>query len=173
MGVKVMLDFEIAEMYGVETRRLNESVKRNLERFPEDFMFQLTNQEFANLKSQIATSSWGGTRKNPYVFSEHGVAILSGLLRSPVAIQVNINIIRAFVAMRQLILAAPEDRVSELQNDIKELKMYVEDILIDQNEINEDTRGQLEAISMSLAELQAENSVQRKPRKEIKGFRPD
>ena len=99
-GQQVMLDRDLAELYGVETRRLNEQVKRNIERFPEDFMFQLTSNEFDNLKSQIATSSWGGVRKLPYAFTEQGVAMLSGVLKSPTAVEVNIRIMRAFVSMR-------------------------------------------------------------------------
>jgi len=98
---KVMLDTELAEMYGIETKRLNEQVKRNLDRFPEDFMFQLTPDEWANLKSHFATSSWGGRRTPPYMFTEQGVAMLSSVLSSPIAIQVNISIMRVFVKMRQ------------------------------------------------------------------------
>ena len=100
-GKRVMLDFDLAEMYQVETRRLNEQVKRNIKRFPDDFMFQLTNQEFTNLMSQNATSRWGGTRKLPYAFTEHGIAMLSGLLNSDIAIDTNIIIIRTFIMMRQ------------------------------------------------------------------------
>ena len=99
-GQQVMLDRDLAELYGVETRRLNEQVKRNIERFPEDFMFQLTPNEFDNLKSQIAISSWGGVRKLPYAFTEQGVAMLSGVLKSSTAVEVNIRIMRAFVSMR-------------------------------------------------------------------------
>ena len=99
-GQQVMLDRDLAELYGVETKRLNEQVKRNIERFPEDFMFQLTSNEFDNLKSQFATSSWGGVRKLPYAFTEQGVAMLSGVLKSPTAVEVNIRIMRAFVSMR-------------------------------------------------------------------------
>ncbi len=99
-GQRVMLDRDLAAMYEVETRRINEVVKRNIKRFPSDFMFQLTNQEFDNLISQIATSNWGGVRKMPYAFTEQGVAMLSGLLNSDVAIQANIVIMRAFVSMR-------------------------------------------------------------------------
>lgn len=99
-GQQVMLDRDLAELYGVETKRLNEQVKRNLERFPEDFMFQLTSNEFDNLKSQFATSSWGGVRKLPYAFTEQGVTMLSGVLKSPTAVKVNIRIMRAFVSMR-------------------------------------------------------------------------
>ena len=96
-----MLDFDLAMLYQTETRRINEAVKRNIRRFPDDFMFQLTAPEFSNLMSQFAISSWGGTRKLPYAFTEHGVAMLSGLLHSEVAIYANIAIMRAFVAMRE------------------------------------------------------------------------
>jgi hypothetical protein len=96
-GQKVMLDRDLAGLYGVPVKRLNEQVKRNLKRFPGDFMFLLTRQEVMNLKSQIATSSWGGTRKLPYAFTEQGVAMLSSVLNSERAIQVNIAIMRAFV----------------------------------------------------------------------------
>lgn len=103
-GQQVMLDRDLAELYGVETRRLNEQVKRNIERFPEDFMFQLTPNEFDNLKSQIATSSWGGVRKLPYAFTEQGVAMLSGVLKSPTAVEANIRIVRAFVSMHHFMV---------------------------------------------------------------------
>jgi len=96
---QVMLDFDLAEMYGVETKRLNEQVKRNIQRFPIDFMFQLTNNEFDSLRSQFATSKRGGKRYLPYVFTEQGVAMLSGILNSETAINVNIAIMRAFVAI--------------------------------------------------------------------------
>ena len=96
---QVMLDFDSAEMYGVETKRLNEQVKRNIQRFPIDFMFQLTNNEFDSLRSQFATSKRGGKRYLPYVFTEQGVAMLSGILNSETAINVNIAIMRAFVAI--------------------------------------------------------------------------
>src|ERR1700749_423717 len=95
-GIKVMLDKDLAEIYGVEVKRLNEAVKRNFARFPSDFMFQLANVEWENLKPQFATSSWGGTRKLPYVFTEQGVSMLSSVLKSETAIQVNIQIIRVF-----------------------------------------------------------------------------
>lgn len=102
-GVKVMLDFHLAALYDVETRVLNQAVQRNIERFPEDFMFQLSDNEIKNLTSQIVTSSWGGRRRAPYAFTEQGVAMLSGVLRSGKAINVNIAIMRAFVSMRKLI----------------------------------------------------------------------
>ena len=102
--VKVMVDEDLAELYEVETRRLNEQVKRNIDRFPKDFMFQLTKEEFEILKSQNATSSWGGRRKLPNVFTEHGVLMLSSVLNSKKSIQVNIQIMRVFTKMRELLL---------------------------------------------------------------------
>ena len=115
-GKQVMLDRDLARLYGVETKRLNEAVKRNIERFPEDFMFQLNKEEFENWKSQIVTSNWMtqnatsnsiimGARKLPNAFTENGIAMLSGVLNSQTAIRVNIEIMRAFVAMRHSILA--------------------------------------------------------------------
>lgn len=108
---KVMLDKDLAELYQVETRRLNEQVKRNLKRFPDDFMFQLTTSEFENLKSQIATSSWGGARKLPLVFTEQGVAMLSGILSSDRAIAVNIQIMRVFTKVRNMLTDNTELRL--------------------------------------------------------------
>jgi hypothetical protein len=107
-GEKVMLDRDLAELYSVETKRLNEAVKRNIERFPKDFMFQLTRVEIENLKSQIATSSfetqWGGSRTLPYAFTEHGILMLSSVLKSEKAVQVNIHIMRIFSKTRELLL---------------------------------------------------------------------
>ncbi|MCH7611784.1 MAG: ORF6N domain-containing protein [Candidatus Marinimicrobia bacterium] len=100
---KVLFDRDLAELYGVETRRLNEQVSRNIDRFPGDFMFLLTDDEFQNMKSHFAISSWGGTRKLPRVFTEQGIAMLSSVLYSSRAIQVNIAIMRAFVKMRQML----------------------------------------------------------------------
>lgn len=106
-GHKVMLDSDLAELYEVETKRLNEQVQRNIDRFPEDFMFQLENHEVTRLRSQFATSNEGrgGRRFNPYVFTEQGVAMLSSVISSPRAIQVNIEIMRAFVKLRQLLMS--------------------------------------------------------------------
>ena len=115
-GQRVMLDFDLAELYQVETRRLNEAVKRNIKRFPKDFMFQLNVDEWIILKSQFATSRWGGTRKLPYAFTEQGLAMLSGVLNSDIAIQVNINIMRAFVAVRQMIANHTVDKTTKLQH---------------------------------------------------------
>jgi hypothetical protein len=101
---KVMLDEDLAELYQIPTKRLNEQVERNSLRFPEDFSFRLTELEFENLKSQLATSSWGGRRKLPVAFTEHGVLQLSSVLNSDIAIKVNIQIIRIFNRMRQMLL---------------------------------------------------------------------
>jgi hypothetical protein len=115
-GHKVMLSTDLAELYGVEPRVLVQAVKRNIDRFPEDFMFSLTNQEVVNLKSQIVTSSWGGIRRaNPYAFTEQGVAMLSSVLRSKRAVQVNISIMRAFVKIREM-LSTHKDLARKLAN---------------------------------------------------------
>jgi len=102
-GAKVMLDKDLAELYGVSTRNLNKAVNRNIKRFPDDFMVRLTKEEFDNLMFQIGTSSWGGTRKLPYAFTEQGVAMLSSVLRSDRAIMVNIQIIRIFTRIRYIL----------------------------------------------------------------------
>lgn len=102
-GQRVMFAQDLAELYSVETKVLMQAVKRNIDRFPGDFLFQLTEQEFTNLRSQIVTSNWGRTRYLPYAFSEQGVAMLSSVLRSPRAVAVNIEIMRSFVRMRALI----------------------------------------------------------------------
>ena len=102
-GQKVMLDNDLAELYQLETKQLKRQVRRNLERFPEDFMFELTKDEYNSLRSQFGTSSWGGTRYLPMVFTEQGVAMLSSVLNSKTAIQVNINIIRVFTKIRMLL----------------------------------------------------------------------
>jgi hypothetical protein len=107
---KVMIDRDLAELYGVETRILNQAVKRNAERFPADFMFQLTPAEFSILKSHFVISSWGGVRKMPFAFTDYGVAMLSGVLNSETAIQINIKIMRAFTRMRQLTMQSADLR---------------------------------------------------------------
>ena len=107
-GEKVILDQDLAGMYGVETRALVQAVKRNIDRFPGDFMFQLSKDEFSNLKSQIVTSSWGGRRTRPYAFTEQGVAMLSSVLRSRRAVLVNIEIMRTFVRLRRILATHDE-----------------------------------------------------------------
>jgi hypothetical protein len=128
-GQKVMLDDDLAELYQVETRRLNEQVKRNSERFPDDFMFRLNQEELENLMSQIATSSWGGRRKLPYAFTEQGVAMLSAILNSEVAIRVSIRIIRVFTKMRELLLTH-KDILLQLEKMEKKLTGHDQDIAL-------------------------------------------
>ena len=166
-GQRVMLDFDLAELYGVETKNLNLSVKRNIKRFPPDFMFQLTNSEWESLRFQFVTSKRGGRRYMPYTFTEQGVAMLSGLLNSDIAIEMNISIMRAFIAMRNLIANQSIDKISQLQSELMELKSYIEDVFTDYNDINEDTRIQLELINQTLAALQADKKLTDKPRKRI------
>ena len=173
-GQKVMLDRDLATMYGVETRALNQAVKRNMERFPEDFMFQLTDEETTDWKSQIVMSNSikMGLRRNPYAFTELGVAMLSSVLNSKAAIQVNMGIMRAFVAVRQMISLPSATQFLQLQNEVKELKEYLEEVFTDQNDINEDTRMQLELINQTLAELQAQKRLAEKPRNPIGFIKP-
>ena len=157
---KVMIDRDLAKLYGVETKVLNQAVKRNIERFPVDFMFQMNDEEFTNWKSQIVTSNSikMGLRRKPYVFTELGVAMLSSVLKSPSAIQVNISIMRAFVAMREALSATSKgEGCKNYQLQIEELKQYIEEILADQNDINESTSIQLDLINQAIAELQAVN----------------
>jgi hypothetical protein len=122
---KVLLDFDLAALYGVETSTLKRQVRRNIERFPDDFMFELSKEEFENLRSHYVTSSWGGHRYLPMAFTEQGVAMLSGILRSPTAILVNIQIMRVFVKMRNLIT-----RYEELLEKVEALEANA----LDQNE---------------------------------------
>ena len=160
-GQRVMLDRDLAEMYGVPTKVLNQSVKRNIERFPEDFMFQLTTEETLIWKSQIVTSNSikMGLRRNPYAFTELGVAMLSSVLNSKTAVQINMGIMLAFVAVRQMVSLPQNNTLVDLQLEVKELKAYVEEVFADYNDINEDTRVQLELINQSLAELQSQKQV--------------
>ena len=107
-GEKVMLDSDLSEIYGVETKRLNEQVKRNISRFPSDFMFQLNDDEWKTLRSQNATSSWGGRRTLPYAFTEHGAIMLASVLNSETAIKASIAVVRAFVKLREFVLMSKE-----------------------------------------------------------------
>lgn len=202
-GQRVMLDRDLAAMYGVETKRLNEAVRRNMKRFEgDDFMFRLTKDEatqvalgsqFATLetplytgnledltrsRSQFATLNNGrgsNIKYLPYAFTELGVAMLSSVLKSETAINVNREIMRAFVEFRHLATSLPIPNtaadVAQLRKDFEDLKLDIEDILHDQNDINESTRQQLDAISTALAELQSKEPRQ-KPRRRI-GFIQD
>ena len=124
-GYRVMFDNDLAALYQVETKYLNKMVKRNLKRFPSDFMFQLTDKEWEILRFQIGTSSWGGLRYLPYVFTEQGIAMLSGLLNSDIAININIEIMRAFVQLRYYVLSQSDsnEQIAELR---KLLMLYIE-----------------------------------------------
>lgn len=126
-GIKVMLDYDLAELYEVETRALNQAVKRNMKRFPIDFIFQLNEEEAEILKSQFVTSSWGGTRKLPFAFTEHGVNMLASVLRSNKAIEVNIQIVRAFIILRQYALGYAELN-QKLENFMLETNLQFNDI---------------------------------------------
>ena len=126
-GQRVMLDFDLSELYEVETRALNQAVKRNIKRFPSDFMFQLSNKEYDNLMSQSVISSWGGTRKLPFAFTEHGVTMLASVLRSEKAIEINIQIVRAFIALRQFALGYAELN-QKLETFMLETNMQFSDI---------------------------------------------
>lgn len=107
-GQKVILDSDLASLYEVETKKLNQAIKRNLERFPEDFMFQLSEDEFANLRSQFVTSSWGGRRYPPYAFTEHGAIMAASVLNTPKAVEMSVYVVRAFVKLRTLALQYKE-----------------------------------------------------------------
>ena len=175
-GQRVMLDFDLASLYQVETHALNQAVKRNIERFPEDFMFQLTRGEWEILKSQIVTAkSIAKQRFQPDAFTENGVAMPSSVLRSPLAIQVNIGFMRAFTEFRRMAASLPPANpaadIAQLRKDFEDLKLDIKEILHGQNDINESTRIQLDTISTALAKLQYDKYDKReqKPRRKI-GF---
>ncbi len=175
-GQRVMLDRDLAMLYDVETRVLNQAVKRHIGRFPEDFMFQMTEAEWKNMTSQFVMTSWGKRPKSalPLAFTEYGVVMLASVLRSDIAVQTSILITRAFVAMRQLVARPPDSKVEILQKDIKDLREYIEDVFADQNDINEDTRMQIELINQALAELQVKNKGEvRKERPRIGFIKPE
>jgi hypothetical protein len=149
-GKKVILDYELAKMYQVETRALKQAVRRNIERFPTDFMFELTEEEMKNLTSQFVTSSWGGTRHQSFAFTEQGVAMLSSVLKSKIAIHVNISIMRAFVLMRQWALThqelskrldALEQQYGQKFSDIEQVLNYL--IQKDQKTIQQGARKEI------------------------------
>ena len=170
-GQRVMLDFDLAELYQVETRVLNQAVKRNIDRFPEDFMFQVTAEEWVVISSQFVMTSRNKRPKSalPLAFTEHGVVMLSSVLRSDIAVQTSVLITRAFVAMRQIIANSPVIMSAQLQKEIKELKEYIEDVFADPNDINDDTRMLIELINQVLAELQVHKKLSEKTRRPI-GF---
>lgn len=155
-GQKVMLDFDLAELYGSETKRLKEAVRRNLKRFPGDFMFELTKEEFESLRSQIASSNKrGGTRYMPFAFTEQGVAMLSSVLNSEAAIEINISIMRAFVTVRQYLSSvnSTTKEIEELKQRMKMLEEGNEDTIAAVNDLSEDTRKELDDIYLALSQL--------------------
>ena len=172
-GSRVMLDFDLAKLYSTETSLLKRAVRRNMERFPEDFMFQLTKEEANSLYSsgvfQAGTPQYNFSAYAPFAFTEQGVAMLSSVLNSDVAIEVNISIMRAFVAVHQLISNPPVNDLAKLQSEIQELKGYIEEVFTGYNDINDDTRMQIELINRTLAELQTKEKDVSKPRNPI-GF---
>ena len=154
-----MLDFDLAFSYGIETRVLKQAVRRNIKRFEgDDFMFEVTNDELSRSQFVTLNKRRGGNIKyKPFAFTELGVAMLSSVLYSETAIEMNRNIMRAFVAVRQLVLNQPVDKANDLQNEVRALKESIEGFFNDQNYINEDTRMQLELLHESLAELQVKH----------------
>ena len=188
-GLRVMLDRDLAELYGVETRVLNQAVKRNINRFPEDFMFQLTAEERDNMSSQIVMTSGQVSDMSsqivmtspnkrpkvalPYAFTEHGALMLASVLKSPSAIQMSVMVTRAFIAMREALsgMLSVNYKVEQLSHKVDQLNNYVEEILHDQNDINcmqEETNTeialQIEAINDALDQLREKPST---PRKQI------
>lgn len=147
-GQKVLLDADLAALYGVETRRLNEQVRRNLGKFPEDFIFEVSNEEVSNLKSHFATSSWGGRRKLPLAFTEHGAIMAATVLRSPRAVEVSVYVVRAFVRLRELAMSNIEFalRLDELENKTELISLKHETF-------EHSTRVQLKQVIEALREL--------------------
>ena len=178
-GVRVMLDFDLAALYQVETRVLKQAVRRNIERFPEDFMFEMTEQEYnsliISLRSQIVTSKErGGRRYMPLAFTEHGVIMLASLLRSEIAVQMSVQITRAFVAMRNYIMSTRhiEAELAELRAKLELLERNEEENLAAVNDLSEDMRGEIADIYQAIAALSVKvhQSVADHPRQKI-GFK--
>ena len=158
-GRRIMLDSDLAELYCVETKNLKRAVKANIERFPPDFMFELTKEEYDSLRCKNFTLKTGRGQHSkylPFAFTREGIAMLSGLLRSDIAVRANINIMRAFFQMQEalLIVSNTQLQLEQIRAEIKQLRTDMNDTLADQNEINELTRAQLDAISDVLTELQ-------------------
>ena len=169
-GQKVMLDKDLAKLYGVSTGNLNKAVKRNIERFPERYMFQLTSDE--NLKFQNGISSWGGSRSFPYAFTEQGVAMLSSVLHSPTAIQVSISIIDAFVAIRNYIVSTTSisSELTAIKAKLELLERNDEDNLEAINDLSEDIRQEIDTIYQAIAALSVKEAADTTPRQKI-GFK--
>ena len=160
-GDKVLLDVDLARLYGVNTKRLNEQVKRNYARFPRDFMFRVTKQELTNLRSQIATSSlaeWGGRRYAPYAFTEHGALMAANILNSPRAIEVSIYVVRAFVRLRTAMATH-----KELARKLDELEKKTAELASKHDTLASDTKSQLTQIIATLRELMSRPQPVRRP----------
>lgn len=155
---KVLLDSDLAELYGVETRRLNEQVKRNRERFPQDFIFELDAEEFKHLKSQFATSSWGGRRKLPLAFTEHGAIMAATILSSPRAVEVSVYVVRAFVQLREL--AATHQDLAKRLDDLEE---KTEAQALQQNIFANNTRTQLKQVFEAIRQLMTPPDPPKRP----------
>ena len=155
---KVLIDSDLATLYGVETRRLNEQVRRNWARFPEDFIFELTPEEFANLKSQFATSSWGGRRKLPLAFTEHGAILAATLLNTPRAVEVSVYVVRAFVKLRELVGSH-----RELAKRLDDLEQKAEALATNHGTFSRNTRNQLKQIFDALRELMTPPDPPKRP----------
>lgn len=173
-GKQVMLDFDLALLYGVETKVLKQGVKRNIRRFPIDFMFELTQEEFNSLRSQFVTSNKrGGIRYMPFAFTEQGVAMLSSILKSETAIEINISIIRAFVAVRQYLSMASNQikEIEELKQRMKALEEGTEDTIAAINDLSEDTRKELDDIYLALSQLaEKQKQITKKNERKPIGF---
>ncbi|MFO1218118.1 MAG: ORF6N domain-containing protein [Burkholderiaceae bacterium] len=155
---KVLIDADLAALYGVETRRLNEQVRRNRERFPEDFIFELSAEEFANLKSQTATSSWGGRRKLPFAFTEHGAIMAATVLNTPRAVEVSVYVVRAFVKLRELVASH-----RELARRLEDLEQATESLAMSHDTLNRNTRAQFKQVFDALRALMAPPEPAKRP----------
>ena len=155
---KVLLDADLAALYGVQTRRLNEQVRRNRARFPEDFIFELTAEEFANLKSQFATSSWGGRRKLPMAFTEHGAIMAATVLNTPRAVEVSVYVVRAFVRLRELVGSH-----RELAKRLDDLEQKTEALAMSHDTFSRNTRNQLKQVFDALRELMTPPDPPKRP----------
>ncbi len=147
-GEKVLLDEDLATLYGVSTGRLNEQVRRNLARFPQDFLFQLTNQEVTNLISQFATSSWGGRRKLPFAFSEHGAIMAATILNSARAVEVSVYVVRAFVQLRAVLAGQ-----AALAKKLEEVERKTEALVLEHDALAANTRAQFKEVIEALRAL--------------------
>lgn len=171
-GQKVMLDFDLARLYQVETKALNQAVKRNAERFPSDFMFRLTAEEVLNMRSQIVTASKRNTSAPPFAFTEQGVAMLASVLKSPIAVTASISIMRAFVQVRQYLLtsASMSAELNELRAKVDILALQREEDLGAVNDLSEDVRQDIDNLYLAIGELSSRmEEKKQEPRRKI-GF---